>query len=210
MKKSFFVLFASLASSVFADPTSVILDPIVPSVLEVHPTAPAPLLLSSLQKQGFFYARFAAGERNLGQMTIPVPGFGLGYRRLAGDGAVDLSFNGIGSYESQTDHYFWTAPKTSYYHYLQPNAEKSLYVGAGLAWGGVASVNKSLEDEDEKFIKDEGFIGIIPSVTIGYEFAHKANFLSFSEFTLSQPALAVIRQGKFPSPIAEVSVGIGF
>lgn len=205
MKKTLFALFTTLVTSVFAEPALVIKEPTVPSVLETQSTVQMPVLVTPAKKQGFFYARFAAGERNLANLTAPVPGLGLGYRRLAGDGAVDISLNGIGSYESQSDRYFWTAPKASYYHYLQPNADKSVYVGGGLAWGGIAATSNDLDEN-----RDQGFVGIIPSVTVGYEFAHKAAFLGFTEFTLSQPALAVARQGTFPRPMAEVSVGVGF
>ena len=125
-----------------------------------------------------------------------VPGLGLGYRRTSGHGAADISINGLGKARHDSK-FLWTAPKASYLHYFQPDAEKTGYVGGGLAWGGINSHKRD-------------FVGIIPSATAGYEFARKSSFLGFSELTISQPALLVGHSGSFPGPIAELSMGVGF
>lgn len=130
-------------------------------------------------------------------MRSLVPGLGIGYRRSSGQGAADVSISGIGIAEKKKGRFFWSAPKTSYIHYLQPDQKKSLYVGGGLAWGGVLSHGQE-------------FIGIIPSLTGGYEFVRKTNILGFTEINISQPALAVYKKGAFPNPVAECTVGIGF
>jgi len=150
-----------------------------------------------LPKQGFFYVRFSTAERDLAHVGPILPGLGIGYRRLAGDGAADISINGIGRAERKNGQIFWTAPKASYMRYLQPNSEKSFYAGGGLSWGGISS-------------KSHNFIGLIPSATIGYEFLHRTAFLGFAEFNISQPAIAVYHDGIFPGPIAELSMGVGF
>lgn len=132
-------------------------------------------------------------------MNSILPGLGIGYRRLAGDGAADISISGIGVAEKKNGKIFWTAPRASYLYYLQPDQIKSFYVGGGLAWGGLESGQHQSD-----------FVGIIPSITGGYEFVRKSTVLSFAEFSISQPALAVHKKGDFPLPIAELTIGIGF
>lgn len=148
-------------------------------------------------KSAFFYVQFAAGEHDVTQASAPVPGVGVGYRRLTASGAADLSFSGIGIAERKNARFIWTAPKVSYYHYLQPNADKSFYAGGGMAWGGVDT-------------KKDHFIGIIPSATLGYEFVRQSSILGFSELTICQPALPVWQKGKFPGPVVQLSAGMGF
>lgn len=193
MKKSILSAFLVMSICAFTDssinvPNS-ISDPQFQSNL--HPKE------APTTKEGFFYVRFAAAENNLTYLTSIVPGLGLGYRRLSGDGAADISITGLGHKENKSARFFWTAPKASYLYYLQPDAKASTYLGAGLAWGGLSS-------------KGQNFVGLIPSFTLGFEFAHRASFLGFGEFTISQPALSVTRKGAFPGPIAELSMGIGF
>lgn len=148
-------------------------------------------------KPAFFYVQFAAAETDITRMHSVLPGLGIGYRRLAGDGAADISVRGIGNAEKKNGRVFWTFPKTSYIHYLQPDEKQSFYIGGGLAWGGLSS-------------KYQNFIGIVPSVTGGYEFVRKSTVLGFTELNISQPAIAVYRNGAFSGPIAECTVGIGF
>ncbi len=188
MKKTILALLVSTIA--FANET---IDPITPNVLIDPQTR-----LQDIQgeKNGYFYVRFSTAEGDLAHAAAPVPGIGLGYRRIAGNGAADISINGQGSdyHKSQV---FWTAPKVSYLHYFTPEAEKTAYLGGGLAWGGLA--NEKCD-----------FVGIIPSVTAGYEFAHNQEFLSFSELTISQPAVPVMDGKSFPGPQVELSAGIGF
>ena len=148
-------------------------------------------------KTVFYYVRFAVAESNLAQMNPILPGFGVGYRRISGDGSVDISINGIGLAEHKNSRILWSFPKASYIRYLQPHLKQSYYVGGGLAWGGISS-------------KQQSFIGIVPSVTGGYEFFRKSNVLGFTELNISQPAIAVYREGSFPGTIAEFKVGVGF
>ena len=182
MKKT--ILTILMATAAFADQPILDLPPI-----------PLEEVLSP--KEGFFYVRFAAAERDLSHADSILPGLGVGYRRLTGDGAGDISIGGIGRHERKSGQIFWTAPKASYIHYLQPGEKASGYVGGGMAWGGVES-------------KGNHFIGMIPSATLGYEFSRKSSILGFVDLTVSQPAVSVYRSGAFPGPIAELSTGIGF
>lgn len=171
-------------------------DTIVIPEMQVPPT---PLIVEPTSKTGFFYVRFAAAEDNLAHAAALVPGLGIGYRRLAGNGAADISFSGIGINAHKNSRYFWTAPKISYILYSTPDRNESFYYGAGLAWGGA-------ESESGK----NKFNGIIPSIACGYEFMRKSSVLGFAEFNISQPALAVYTKGVFPGPVAELTIGCGF
>lgn len=200
MKKTIFTLLTAMTSLAFANEPL----PTAPSYSELkldYPDLkPAENPLSEETKslkQGFFYVRFTAANKDLSYDYNVVPGLGVGYRRLAGNGAADISFNGIGRAERRSGQLFWTAPKASYIHYLQPNAKKTAYLGGGLAWGGVDK-------------KEHHFIGIIPNILLGYEFMHKEDCLGFTELNISQPAVSVYHTGAFPGPIAEISAGIGF
>lgn len=186
MKKTIFSILTLATSFCFADVPSPALPPI-----DFNAKMPS----SDPSKQGYFYLRFATSDADFIYNHSVCPGFGFGYRRLANDGAIDISINGNGSFHFQKS--CWTIPKVSYLHYLTPNEEKSAYIGAGLAWGGV------------DMGRGKDFIGIIPNATLGYEFAHKMPLLGFTELNISQPAIPLIHSG-FPGPIFELSIGGGF
>lgn len=193
MKNAFFTILLAAATFVFGDQS----PEVSVTFQDLKPSPAFRLDDKPVEKQGFVYVRFAAAESDLAHASSILPGLGIGYRRLAGSGAADISVSGIGHAERKSGRLFWTAPKASYIHYLQPDAKRSAYAGAGLAWGGLDSHKRH-------------FAGIIPSATAGYEFVHKSTFLGFAEFTISQPAISVYREGSFPGPVAEFSTGIGF
>lgn len=202
MKKLISAILIGFVSVISADlPTNVAIDiasRAITGTVSGLETPTRPLFEDGpITKPAFFYVHFAAAESDVTQMHSLLPGLGIGYRRLAGDGAADISISGIGYAEKKNSRIFWTFPKTSYIHYLQPDQKQSYYLGGGLAWGGLDS-------------KSQNFVGIIPSITGGYEFVRKSTVLGFTEFNISQPALAVYRNGAFPGPIAECTVGIGF
>lgn len=204
MKKFIGTILMCFASTLSADPSTLVPDVAsgaiggavsgMVSELQV-PTKPS--FEERISKPAFFYVRFAAAESDVTRMGSVLPGLGIGYRRLAGDGAADISISGIGYAEKKSGRIFWAAPKTSYIHYLHPDQKQSSYIGGGLAWGGLDS-------------KHQRFVGIIPSFTYGYEFVRKSTVLGFAELNISQPAIAVYKNGAFPGPIAECTVGIGF
>ena len=207
MKKLISTILIGLTSVVSADLITVIPDVAVDVVSHTIGGAvsgvvselkvPAIPSEAPVAKPAFFYVRFAATEPDVIHMNAILPGLGIGYRRLAGNGAADISISGIGYAEGKNSKFLWAVPNTSYIHYLKPNEKQSLYLGGGLAWGGVNS-------------EHQRFIGIIPSVIAGYEFARKSTILSFTEVSIKQPAIAVFTQGPFPGPVIECTVGIGF
>lgn len=152
------------------------------------------------QKPGFTYFRFAAAESTPTSSVQIVPGLGVGYRMMVGAGAVDVSANysSAKGWKGESSSFFWTLPKASYIHYLNPESNQSMYGGLGLAWGG-------LQTKD-----DRNFEGVVPSATFGMEFFRKSPFRTFTELNVSQPAIARTVSDRFPGPIAEFSVGAGF
>ncbi len=196
MKKTLFTILMATAVFAFSDESTNMLTS-VSGLQSPSPLSPLSPQAAQTAKQGFFYVRFTAAENDLTDPSALLPGLGIGYRRLAGSGAADISISGIGHAERKSGRLVWTAPKTSYIQYFQPDAKTSAYVGGGLAWGGVES-------------KEQKFTGIIPSAMAGYEFVRKSSLLGFAELTISQPAFSVYRKGSFPGPCVEFSTGIGF
>ena len=143
-------------------------------------------------KKGTIYFRAITDSQPTNAMTV-LPGFGFGYRRVFGSSGIDASLNA--NYRKHGS--IWTFPRVSYLKYFNPNADQSIYTGMGLGWGGTHG-------------KKTHFVGIIPHATIGYELYRKAPISSFSEFTVSQPAIPAYQAGSFPGPVAELSVGAGF
>lgn len=153
-----------------------------------------------VSKPGYTYLRMAMADSAPTNAFQIVPGLGVGYRLMSGNGALDLSANysSAQGWKGDSKSYFWTLPKASYIHYLSPKSDQSAYAGLGLAWG-------ELKTKDER-----EFSGIIPSATLGMEFLRKATVRTFAELNVRQPAIARAVSAKFPGPIAEFSVGAGF
>ena len=187
MKKIVFGTLMALIGVVSADPIA----DVPPVNLKIGPS----ISVEKNNKQGFVYVQFSAADNIVTNPESILPGLGIGYRRLAGNGAADISVNGIGRIGSKWGS--WTFPRASYIHYIQPNAEKSAYVGGGLGWGGVSA-------------KSRPFIGLMPNATLGYEFARREAVLGFAELTVTQPAIPAYQTGAFPGPVAELKTGIGF
>lgn len=160
----------------------------------------APRMETVVSKPGYTYLRMAMADSHPTNTFQIVPGLGVGYRLMSGNGALDLSANYSSAKGWKGDHksYFWTLPKASYIHYLNPTSNQSAYAGLGLAWG-------ELKNKDNR-----EFSGVIPSATLGVEFLRKAAVRTFAELNVSQPAIARTVSDKFPGPIAEFSVGAGF
>ena len=136
-----------------------------------------------------------------------LPGLGLGYRLAAGSSAIDISasFNrrDFRTDEGKEHLFMYTLPKANYLYYVTADSNNSLYVGAGLAWGGVRTKDAETKDERE-------FHGLIPNAAVGYEMNRNASWRSFVQLDVSQPAIAASQKGDLPKPFAEISLGAGF
>lgn len=170
--------------------------------LEVTPALP-PVQEKVTPKKSFGYLRMGVSDTELRNTDIEVlPGFGLGYRLVAGASAIDLSasFNHRKTVtdEGKEEIYHYTTPKANYLYYLNSNNNNSLYAGGGLAWGGVKTKGK------------DNFIGLIPNVALGYELNRTGIIRSFVQLDVSQPAIAAVKEGAFPKTFAELMIGVGF
>ncbi|MES2272887.1 MAG: hypothetical protein V4487_01690 [Chlamydiota bacterium] len=154
-------------------------------------------------KKSFVYLRMGVSDSHPTDSVKVLPGMGLGYRLIAGASALDLSATGNryitrdAEGEKKTTH-FYTLPKANYLYYISPAKNNSLYVGGGLAWGGL----KTKDDRE--------FTGIISNAAVGYEMNRSSTVRSFVQLDVSQPAVAAVQKNAFPGPFAEFSVGAGF
>lgn len=205
MKKPFTTAFLIIATTLgFAQATAEVLPNLVQ--LEVTPALPS-LREKVTPKKSFGYLRMGVSDTELDRSDIQVlPGFGFGYRLIAGSSAIDLSasFNRrksiIGDVREETYHY--TVPKANYLYYLSSGSNNSFYAGGGLAWGGVETKNTDN--------KRQSFAGLIPNIALGYELNRTGLLRSFIQLDVSQPALAAVKEGAMPKAFAEFSVGAGF
>lgn len=151
------------------------------------------------RSKSFVYLKMSGADSQPTDSVNVLPGIGVGYRLNAGTSAIDFSVSSIwGRGKDGHRSYYYTVPKATYIHYLAPKSNQSPYAGVGLAWGGLRT-----KDQRE-------FVGIIPNATVGVEMNRNANWRSFFQLDVSQPALAAKTKGDFPGPIAELSVGAGF
>ena len=163
------------------------------------------VLENTSMKKDFFYVRMDVADTQahvVPQLTqgFFMPKLGLGYRMDHGASAIDISTSyGYSENKDEASHsYYSNLPKVSYLRYVSPSSKSSIYYGAGAAVVAMRNTDAS------------EFIGIVPSASVGYEMNRKAEWRSFMQLDVSQPVLAAIQKGKFPGPLAEFSVGIGY
>ena len=145
--------------------------------------------LQPVAKNTFTYLKIGAADPRAEKSEVIIPGIGLGWRTVAGAGALDLSVSFSGG---ESNNFLFTLPKVNYLHYLTPASDSSMYLGGGLAYGGM-----------------KRFVGLIPNLAIGYEINRHQNWRGFTQLDISQPAIAAggkVRQG----PALELSIGGGF
>ena len=180
------------------------------------------------QNRGTIYLKIGANESNLPKDdTTIMPGLGLGYRISFGSHAVDISADGNSRQirnisENRVTNYSYNLPKANYLYVLSPKSNNSLYAGAGVSFGGIKQttviaateevVNKdgSVVSAVAAYDKTQEFHGLIPNVALGYEFNRKGVVKTFVQLDVSQPALAIMREGDFFSPKVSLAAGIGF
>ena len=169
-----------------------------------QPSSALPLEVKAVERTpdlSYSYIRMGISDSDAIHSVETIPGLGLGYRYALSSASIDISANY--TREFGESNYFYTAPKVSYLRYFSPAKEQSFYLGAGLAWGG-------LKKEDAA-----KFQGLVPSVTAGVELNRNTAWRSFVQLDVSQPAVAISSWNAYsvsdlPSPLAEVSFGLGF
>jgi hypothetical protein len=168
---------------------------------------PAPIVEKQPEKKSFKYVRM--GVSPVSEVGA-IPSLGIGYRRASGHSAVDISTSGSGHSSKGIEAYTYTLPKANYLYYLTPAVDNSLYMGGGLAWGGVKKSVKSTDEDGHKFYKESSFHGIVANAAVGYEMYRSSPLRSFVQLDVNQPIVATHGTRGFPSPSTELAAGIGF
>lgn len=193
-----------------------------------QPKAHFPVDAQEATRNGTVYLKMGASDSDIPKSDKTVmPGLGIGYRAAYDHNAVDISadFNRreIDDVNDQrVTNYSYTLPKVNYLFYATPASNSSVYAGAGLALGGmkqttiVAATDEVAVDgvvttpavaasNDER-----EFHGFIPNAAVGYEFNRHGGVKTFVQLDVSQPALAIMREGSFMGPKVALSLGMGF
>ncbi|HSX13071.1 MAG TPA: hypothetical protein VLE96_01440 [Chlamydiales bacterium] len=182
------------------------------------------------QKNETIYVKVGVNESNLPKNDENImPGFGVGYRTSTGHHGVDISTDANmreirNLAHERVTNYSFTLPKVNYLFVLSPKSDNSFYAGAGLAVGGIQQTTVTeakdavINEEDQTEVlpaveasqKYQEFFGLIPTAVVGYEFNRTGAVKTFVQFDVSQPALAVRKDGEFFTPKVAFSAGIGF
>lgn len=160
-------------------------------------------------KKGLVYVRFLAADPSVFTQYQVHPGVGLGYRRLKGSSAFDISATTGGHGGHRRIAYTWSAPKVSYLHYIHPYADQTMYLGAGMAFGGIES-RKEIWDGFAIKSERREFVGLLGHVTAGVELFRRDACVVISELSLSQPLVPANKPKGVFGPSAELSCGLGF
>lgn len=184
---------------------------------------------SETEGNGMIYLKMCASGSEIPKNDETVmPGLGVGYRATYDHHAVDLSIEGSrreirDADGDRTTNLSWTLPRANYLYYVTPKKSSSLYAGGGLAYGGMKQTTpiNAIAEEQEKdgtittlavaaHDKKQWFYGIIANVSVGYEFGHLIGAKTLIQLDVSQPAIAVSRDGDFFGPKVSLSAGVGF
>lgn len=203
MKKRFATFLIATAATVFAQDAVTVTAPNAQLVeLEVKPALPTVETKIAPKNSSFGYLSMGVSDSQVPKNTdSSLPGLRAGYRFSEGASALDISASynrrKMNTEEGNVRTYSYTLPNVRYLRYISPARNNSLYAGAGLAWGGIKTV-------------DRAFQGLVPNVALGYEMHRKEALHTFAEFSVSQPAIAASQTGTLLGPQAELTLGAGF
>ncbi|MCG5054367.1 MAG: porin family protein [Myxococcales bacterium] len=185
-------------------------SPLSPAVTRHNVTA-AQVAPRRIEADSVWYARLGYGA-SLGTGSTSGPAFGFGYRYELDQIAVDFSFlnfvldqgNGdgdggvSGSWIKLMGHYF-----------LNPLANGSSYVGAGVGWGATVLVSDLGDDYTGSGLQGE--------LTAGYEFLRASSIRMFTQLDVSLPFYLVdrfafdsVERDTAWAPTVALSLGIGW
>ena len=171
-----------------------------------------------------WYARLGSGALFAGK-THSAPALGLGFRAEMDEIAIDVSFlsalidTSQNRYDSGSAH---SLLKLSGLYFLDPTADRSVYVGAGVSYGYQAfrrlAIDSAMQGPNRYF---EGN-GLQGELTVGYEIARATSFRVFAQadavlpFYSAQAETYDVRTGRPLStvhrqyaPSLVVSIGLG-
>ncbi len=139
-----------------------------------------------------------------------LPGVGFGYRLNYDASALDFSASIKGRHGHGESASAWTWPKVNYLYYFTPAQDGSLYLGGGLAYGGISKREKTDNTDGYRETTRTEFHGLLGNACAGYEMHRSSRLRTFFQLDVNQPFAPSYRVGAFPGPSAEFSVGAGF
>jgi hypothetical protein len=174
----------------------------------------------------FGYARLGYGGV-FADRTHGAPAIGFGFRGELESFALDISFFNFildTNVEDAMPAFAGSTVRLQALRYLNPDADRSTYVGAGLSWGGVSA---GREATFTSYLNDWHGSGLQGELTVGYELPRKRPLRMFVQADVGLPffyarsqegRLSRIAPGVFLEttyekryiPSAAVSVGIGW
>jgi hypothetical protein len=173
----------------------------------------------------FGYARLGYGTV-FGEDAHAAPAIGFGYRGELESFALDISFFNyvIGTQTYSADVFAGSLLRLQAVRFLNPEADRSAYIGGGLSWG---SVHVGRESTPTSYVNGWHGSGLQGEVTAGYELARTSPVRIFVQADVGLPmfyarseTMTFVRTppGVFPTsdpekryvPSAVVSVGIGW
>jgi hypothetical protein len=148
------------------------------------------------------YIKVGGAIVTIGSESSFVPVLGLGRRCECPEMGVDYSLSlgystGIGGNKRSV--FIYTVPKILALRFVDPCSNFSFYYGGGASWSGI--VNNNIH---------QTFHGVFLEAVLGYELQRKGSVRTFIELEVNQGILAAYRKGKYPSPSAQLTFGMGF
>lgn len=148
------------------------------------------------------YLKLGGAIVTIKQNSTFVPIIGFGRRCECSDMGVDYSASlgyarGMGGNTRSV--FMYTFPKILALRFIDPCSNFSLYYGGGGSWTGIVNNNKK-----------QTFHGVFVEAVIGYELQRQTSMRTFIQLEVNQGILAAYRKGKYPSPTALLTFGIGF
>lgn len=179
------------------------------------------------RSRSFAYARLGYGAVFAGS-THGAPAFGFGYRGQLESVALDVSFLNflVAADRPPTGNNAFAGSllRLEVLRLLDPEADRSAYIGGGMSWGGVSAGRTQVTAD--RYMTGWSGSGLQGEVTVGYELARNAPMRLFvqadiglplfmgtsSEYTLSSRVLDVGTRtyDKRYLPSAAVTFGIGW
>jgi hypothetical protein len=177
--------------------------------------------------RSFGYARLGYGSLFAGPVRH-APAIGFGYRGELENFALDVSFLnyviGGDPYATGTQVFAGSVLRLQAFHFLNAEADRSMYVGGGLSWGGV-SVGRT--PTSTTYLSSWHGSGLQGEATVGYELTRSSPVRIFVQADVGLPFFYA-RSETYPNtrtpigippvstserryiPSAAVSLGIGW
>lgn len=139
------------------------------------------------RSRSFAYARLGYGAV-FADTTHGAPAFGFGYRGQLDSVALDVSFLNflVGDGPQTGDNAFaGSLLRLEVLRLLDPEADRSVYVGGGMSWGGVSAGRTQVTGD--RYTTSWNGSGLQGEMTVGYEFARNEPMRIFVQADIGLP-----------------------